>query len=157
MTRPLSEFTDFPTLPDPQTDPPPVVSRSMSLPVHIEPNSFEAAEWRQARVVVEFGALRPAQWPAFIAEILIEPIRTAEICERYNTTPADVQLLLKYNDQFRATRDEVKARLDKYGTDGKNGMTVRAQLFAEELLPELRDIAKTKATRGLRACGRSRT
>lgn len=144
MTRPLSEFEDFPALKEPVTQAPPVVSRSMSLPVHIEPNSFEAAQWRRARVIVEFGTLRPAQWPAFIAEIMLEPKRTGEICERYGTTPGDVRLLLEYNEQFQATRDDVAARLEKYGKDGKDGFEVRAKMYAEETLPELRDIAKDK-------------
>lgn len=148
MTRPLSQFSSFPTLPDPATDEPPHVSRSMSLPVHIEPNSFQAREWQRARVILEFGTLRPAQWPSFCAEIMLEPTRTAEICERYGIDPADATVLMKHNEQFEAIRAEVRAKLDKYVAEGKDGFLLRAALMSEELLPELRDIAKDKSNTG---------
>jgi len=89
------------------------------------------------------STLEPRRWPSLIADMLLKPENCDGICARYHTTPAEVKYLLENNEAFQATIREMKQRLDKAGgTD--DSFTMRAQLLAEEHLPDLSVIARDR-------------
>ena len=89
------------------------------------------------------STLEPRRWPSLIADMLLKPENCDQICARYHTTPAEVKYLLEKNEAFQATIREMKQRLDKAGGSDDSFM-MRAQLLAEEHLPDLSVIARDR-------------
>lgn len=92
-------------------------------------------------LATRYSRLRPENWAPLIVELLSEPDLIGTICEKYKTSPVEVDHLKANNQGFMNQWRDLE---DKFNALGRNaGFQLRATLLAERSLPELGKLAET--------------